>query len=42
MNRGGGVIGVRGGGLVHRADGVIEAKWWWGCFAQKGMQLHWW
>ena len=29
MNRGGGVIGVRGSGLVHSSGGVIGAKWWW-------------
>ena len=40
MPRGGGVIGVRDGGLVgpgvvgggelvHRGGGVIGAKWWW-------------
>ena len=29
MNRGGGVIGVRGGGLVHKGGGVIGAKGWW-------------
>ena len=29
MNRGGRVILVRGGGLVHRDGGVIGDKWWW-------------
>ena len=29
LNREVGVIGVRGGGLVHRGGGMIGDKWWW-------------
>ena len=48
--RGGGVIGVRGGGLVgpgvvgggelmHRGGGVIGAKWWWVGLEHRGGEV---